>query len=83
MGSPDIDNWIQDAKESVAGFWDEHVEKPVRYFVYMHLYFFSQYPSVSHQSKSKVGRQQRVFSDCLYIYIYKKLCELLEGAILY
>jgi hypothetical protein len=33
MGSPDIDNWIQDAKESVAGFWDEHVEKPVSYFV--------------------------------------------------
>lgn len=32
MGSPDIDNWIRDAKESVAGFWDEHVEKPVRYF---------------------------------------------------
>ncbi|TKV96038.1 hypothetical protein SEVIR_9G403600v4 [Setaria viridis] len=29
MGSPDIDNWIQDAKESVAGFWDEHVEKPI------------------------------------------------------
>ena len=33
MGSPDIDNWVRDAKESVAGFWDEHVEKPVRYFV--------------------------------------------------
>ncbi|OEL16822.1 Protein DGS1, mitochondrial [Dichanthelium oligosanthes] len=30
MGSPDIDNWIQDAKESVAGFWDEHVEKPIQ-----------------------------------------------------
>ncbi|WVZ56969.1 hypothetical protein U9M48_007426 [Paspalum notatum var. saurae] len=29
MGSPDIDNWIQDAKESVAGFWDEHFEKPI------------------------------------------------------
>ncbi|XP_062211311.1 protein DGS1, mitochondrial-like isoform X2 [Phragmites australis] len=29
MGSSDIDNWIQDAKESVAGFWDEHVEKPI------------------------------------------------------
>jgi len=29
MGSPDIDNWIRDAKESVAGFWDEHVEKPI------------------------------------------------------
>ena len=29
MGSSDMDNWIQDAKESVAGFWDEHVERPV------------------------------------------------------
>ncbi|XP_006650135.3 protein DGS1, mitochondrial-like [Oryza brachyantha] len=29
MGSPDIDNWIQGAKESVAGFWDVHVEKPI------------------------------------------------------
>ncbi|XP_066380451.1 protein DGS1, mitochondrial-like isoform X2 [Miscanthus floridulus] len=29
MGSPDIDNWVRDAKESVGGFWDEHVEKPI------------------------------------------------------
>ncbi|KAM0840174.1 hypothetical protein ACQ4PT_059807 [Festuca glaucescens] len=29
MGSSDLDNWIQDAKESVVGFWDEHVERPV------------------------------------------------------
>lgn len=29
MGSSDLDNWIQDAKESVTGFWDEHVEKPI------------------------------------------------------
>ncbi|KAF0911803.1 hypothetical protein E2562_012292 [Oryza meyeriana var. granulata] len=29
MGSSDIDNWIQGAKESVAGFWDVHVEKPI------------------------------------------------------
>uniref|UniRef100_A0A0D9VUJ5 Uncharacterized protein n=1 Tax=Leersia perrieri TaxID=77586 RepID=A0A0D9VUJ5_9ORYZ len=29
MGSSDIDNWIQGAKESIAGFWDVHVEKPV------------------------------------------------------
>ena len=29
MGSSDMDNWIQDAKESVAGFWDEHVERPI------------------------------------------------------
>jgi hypothetical protein len=51
MGSPDIDNWVRDAKESVAGFWDEHVEKPVRYFVNSHfyyLYFIFQYGSVSH-----------------------------------
>jgi nuclear control of ATPase protein 2 len=34
MGSSDIDNWIRDAKESMAGFWDEHVEKPVRCFMY-------------------------------------------------
>lgn len=42
MGSPDIDNWIRDAKESVAGFWDEHVEKPVK-IVNTHFYclFFS------------------------------------------
>jgi hypothetical protein len=35
MGSSDLDNWIQDAKESVVGFWDEHVERPVRYFLYI------------------------------------------------
>lgn len=29
MGSSDIDNWVQDAKESMTGFWDEHVEKPI------------------------------------------------------
>ncbi|KAK3151648.1 hypothetical protein QOZ80_3AG0248620 [Eleusine coracana subsp. coracana] len=29
MGSSDIDNWIRDAKESMAGFWNEHVEKPI------------------------------------------------------
>ncbi|KAG8097351.1 hypothetical protein GUJ93_ZPchr0013g37273 [Zizania palustris] len=29
MGSSDIDNWIQGAKESTAGFWDVHVEKPI------------------------------------------------------
>lgn len=38
-----MDNWIQDAKESVAGFWDEHVERPVRYFLYISsiIYFIS------------------------------------------
>uniref|UniRef100_A0A0E0D1C2 Uncharacterized protein n=1 Tax=Oryza meridionalis TaxID=40149 RepID=A0A0E0D1C2_9ORYZ len=29
MGSSDIDNWVQSAKESIAGFWDVHVEKPI------------------------------------------------------
>ncbi|ONK78492.1 uncharacterized protein A4U43_C02F19330 [Asparagus officinalis] len=29
MGSSDIDNWIQEAKESTAGFWKEHVEQPL------------------------------------------------------
>lgn len=51
MGSPDIDNWVRDAKKSVAGFWDEHVEKPVRYFVNSHFYYLYsifQYGSVSH-----------------------------------
>uniref|UniRef100_A0ACD5WXZ1 Uncharacterized protein n=1 Tax=Avena sativa TaxID=4498 RepID=A0ACD5WXZ1_AVESA len=28
MGSSDMDNWIHDAKESVARFWDVHVAKP-------------------------------------------------------
>nr|AAL82526.1 unknown protein [Oryza sativa Japonica Group] len=28
MGSSDIDNWIQDAKESMVGFWDVHVGQP-------------------------------------------------------
>lgn len=41
MGSSDIDNWVQDAKESMTGFWDEHVEKPVRYFLYMSFYYLS------------------------------------------
>uniref|UniRef100_A0A0E0KEA9 Uncharacterized protein n=1 Tax=Oryza punctata TaxID=4537 RepID=A0A0E0KEA9_ORYPU len=29
MGSSDIDNWIQDAKESMVGFWDVHVGQPI------------------------------------------------------
>uniref|UniRef100_A0A0E0KEA8 Uncharacterized protein n=1 Tax=Oryza punctata TaxID=4537 RepID=A0A0E0KEA8_ORYPU len=29
MGSSDIDNWVQSAKESIAGFWEVHVEKPI------------------------------------------------------
>lgn len=31
MGSPDMDNWIREAKESTAGFWKDHVEQPVRF----------------------------------------------------
>ncbi|KAL5209468.1 hypothetical protein ABZP36_005091 [Zizania latifolia] len=29
MGISDIDNWIQDAKESMVGFWDVHVGQPI------------------------------------------------------
>ncbi|PKA46274.1 hypothetical protein AXF42_Ash020025 [Apostasia shenzhenica] len=29
MGSSDIDNWIQTAKESTISFWEEHVEQPL------------------------------------------------------
>ncbi|CAM0953368.1 unnamed protein product [Alopecurus aequalis] len=29
MGSSDLHNWTQNAKESLVRFWDEHVEKPV------------------------------------------------------
>ncbi|XP_010906408.1 protein DGS1, mitochondrial [Elaeis guineensis] len=29
MGSPDMDNWIREAKESTAGFWKDHVEQPL------------------------------------------------------
>ncbi|URE19305.1 hypothetical protein MUK42_37339 [Musa troglodytarum] len=29
MGSPDIDNWIHEAKESAAGFLKDHVEQPL------------------------------------------------------
>ncbi|KAK2967220.1 hypothetical protein RJ640_000694 [Escallonia rubra] len=28
-GSPDIDNWIREAKESTVNFWSDHVEQPV------------------------------------------------------
>ncbi|EEC75356.1 hypothetical protein OsI_11793 [Oryza sativa Indica Group] len=41
MGSSDIDNWVQSAKESIAGFWDVHVEKPVGYFLFMSFYYLS------------------------------------------
>ncbi|THU59825.1 hypothetical protein C4D60_Mb07t06120 [Musa balbisiana] len=33
MGSPDIDNWIHEAKESAAGFLKDHVEQPVWFVV--------------------------------------------------
>ncbi|KAL9234830.1 hypothetical protein vseg_009655 [Gypsophila vaccaria] len=29
VGSPDIDNWIREAKESTISFWTEHVEHPL------------------------------------------------------
>ncbi|KAK3019113.1 hypothetical protein RJ639_003795, partial [Escallonia herrerae] len=29
-GSPDIDNWIREAKESTVNFWSDHVEQPQR-----------------------------------------------------
>ncbi|XP_068637325.1 protein DGS1, mitochondrial-like isoform X2 [Aristolochia californica] len=29
MGSPDIDNWIHEAKESTVSFWKDHVEQPI------------------------------------------------------
>ncbi|KAK1278972.1 hypothetical protein QJS04_geneDACA003633 [Acorus gramineus] len=29
MGSPDIDNWIHEAKESTTVFWKDHVEQPI------------------------------------------------------
>ncbi|KAG6436054.1 hypothetical protein SASPL_100935 [Salvia splendens] len=29
MGSPDIDNWIKEAKDSTLSFWNDHVEQPI------------------------------------------------------
>lgn len=29
-GSSDIDNWIVEAKDSITGFMNDHVEQPVR-----------------------------------------------------
>ncbi|CAM8963542.1 hypothetical protein QQ045_005958 [Rhodiola kirilowii] len=29
VGSPDIDNWIREAKDTTAGFWNDHVEQPL------------------------------------------------------
>lgn len=29
VGSPDIDNWIREAKDSTITFWTDHVEQPV------------------------------------------------------
>lgn len=29
MGSPDIDNWIKEAKDSTQSFWNDHVEQPI------------------------------------------------------
>lgn len=32
MGSSEIDNWIQEAKDSTISFFTEHVEQPVHFF---------------------------------------------------
>ena len=38
MGSSDIDNWVQEAKESTVAFWKSHVEEPVGSFsLFSHL----------------------------------------------
>ncbi|GAB4855941.1 hypothetical protein Ancab_024581 [Ancistrocladus abbreviatus] len=29
VGSPDIDNWVREAKESIINFWNDHVEQPL------------------------------------------------------
>ncbi|EPS59342.1 hypothetical protein M569_15465, partial [Genlisea aurea] len=29
MGSPDLDNWARDAKDSTKIFWNDHVEQPI------------------------------------------------------
>nr|KYP73222.1 hypothetical protein KK1_005837 [Cajanus cajan] len=33
MGSSDLDNWIQEAKNSTIGFFENHVEQPVHFFL--------------------------------------------------
>lgn len=33
MGSSDLDNWIQEAKDSTVGFFTDHVEQPVHFFI--------------------------------------------------
>lgn len=37
-GSPDIDNWIRDAKASVTDFLNHHVEQPVRLVILYNSY---------------------------------------------
>lgn len=37
MGSSDLENWICEAKDSMVGFFNDHVEQPVRH----NLSFFS------------------------------------------
>ena len=39
MGSSDIDNWLHGAKKLLVWCWDENVQKPVRYSIYI-LFFF-------------------------------------------
>lgn len=33
MGSSDLDNWIQEAKDSTVGFFKDHVEQPVHFLI--------------------------------------------------
>lgn len=32
MGSSDLDNWFQEAKDSTVSFFNDHVEQPVKFF---------------------------------------------------
>lgn len=43
MGSSDIDNWIRETKESTAGFWNDHVEQPVRVLLLLDFAAFLKY----------------------------------------
>lgn len=55
MGSSDIDNWINDAKESMSVFWKEHVEMPVSLYavlcILVDIFFkFNYYSTYGHSS---------------------------------
>lgn len=41
MGSPDIDNWVREARDSTVSFFSDHVEQPVYLFnLYRALIFY-------------------------------------------